>query len=399
MIFKRIYVLVIALVMALIPLTFSTVDVFCAEETTQEQTAQEELETTVDEQLESLDISKLNEFFENFCDDQLGIWGQTSLIEKLQAIINGDFGSDTGTVLSVIANVLLSEVISFLPLISSIIAIAVLASLLTELKGSNKSVGDIIHFVCFGVIIIIIMSAAVKMISLTSFVIGLIQSQMEIVFPILLTLLTALGGTVSVAVYQPAVVVLTTIVTKIFSDILLPIFIFSLVFTIISNLSPTIKLDKIAGFLTTIFKWIIGIVFTIFMGFLAIKGITAGSIDSVSFKTARYSLSTYIPIIGGYLSEGLNLILASCLLIKNAIGTCGILLLLSSVLIPILQLILFMFALKFTGAILQPLSDSRISNFITSVSKVFIMPIVMVFAVSFMYVIFIGIIMCTSISL
>lgn len=399
MIFKRIYVLVIALVMALIPLTFSTVDVFCAEETTQEQTAQEELETTVDEQLESLDISKLNEFFENFCDDQLGIWGQTSLIEKLQAIINGDFGSDTGTVLSVIANVLLSEVISFLPLISSIIAIAVLASLLTELKGSNKSVGDIIHFVCFGVIIIIIMSAAVKMISLTSFVIGLIQSQMEIVFPILLTLLTALGGTVSVAVYQPAVVVLTTIVTKIFSDILLPIFIFSLVFTIISNLSPTIKLDKIAGFLTTIFKWIIGIVFTIFMGFLAIKGITAGSIDSVSFKTARYSLSTYIPIIGGYLSEGLNLILASCLLIKNAIGTCGILLLLSSVLIPILQLILFMFALKFTGAILQPLLDSRISNFITSVSKVFIMPIVMVFAVSFMYVIFIGIIMCTSISL
>lgn len=399
MIFKRIYVLVIALVMALIPLTFSTVNVFCAEETSQEQTAQEELETTVDEQLESLDISKLNDFFENFCDDQLGIWGQTSLIEKLQAIINGDFGSDTGTVLSVIANVLLSEVISFLPLISSIIAIAVLASLLTELKGSNKSVGDIIHFVCFGVIIIIIMSAAVKMISLTSFVIGLIQSQMEIVFPILLTLLTALGGTVSVAVYQPAVVVLTTIVTKIFSDILLPIFIFSLVFTIISNLSPTIKLDKIAGFLTTIFKWIIGIVFTIFMGFLAIKGITAGSIDSVSFKTARYSLSTYIPIIGGYLSEGLNLILASCLLIKNAIGTCGILLLLSSVLIPILQLILFMFALKFTGAILQPLLDSRISNFITSVSKVFIMPIVMVFAVSFMYVIFIGIIMCTSISL
>lgn len=397
--FKKIYCLIIALILALIPLTFSVTDIFCAEETSTEQTAQEELETTVDEQLDNLDISKLNEFFENFCDDQLGIWGQTSLIEKLQALINGDFGSDTSTILSALAGVLLSEVLSFLPLISSIIAIAVLASLLTELKGTNKSVGDIIHFVCFGVIIIIIMSAAVKMISLTSLAIGLIQSQMEIIFPILLTLLTALGGTVSVAVYQPAVVVLTTIVTKIFSDILLPIFIFALIFTIISNLSPTIKLDKIAGFLTTLFKWIIGIVFTVFMGFLAIKGITAGSVDTVSFKTARYSLSTYIPIIGGYLSEGLNLILASCLLIKNAIGACGVLLLLSSVLIPIIQLVLFMFALKFTGAILQPLSDSRISNFITSVSKVFVMPIVMVFAVSFMYVIFIGIIMCTSVSL
>ncbi|MBQ4535657.1 MAG: hypothetical protein IJA22_02390, partial [Clostridia bacterium] len=108
-------------------------------------------------------------------------------------------------------------------------------------------------------------------------------------------------------------------------------------------------------------------------------------------------LSTYIPMVGGYLSEGLNLIVASCLLIKNAIGVSGILIMFTSVLLPLLQLVLFMFALKFTGAVLQPLSDSRISNFITSVSKVFIMPIVMVLAVAFMYVIFVGLIMCTSV--
>ena len=393
--FKKMYCLVIALVMALIPFVFDGVDVFCASDNT--SSTQTELETTVDEQLSKLDIEKLNEFFEKYCDDKLQIWGSDSLSDKLHKIISGDFSSDTGSFANAFVNVLLSELVEFLPLISSIIAIAVLASLITELKAGSKSVGDIVHFVCFGVVITIILSAALKMISLTSFVLGLLTTQMEIVFPLLLTLLTAVGGTVSVAVYQPAVALLTTVVSKIFSAVLLPIFIFALIFTIISNISNQIKVDKFAGFLSTLFKWIVGIVFTVFMGFLAVKGITAGSIDTVSFKTAKYSLSTYIPMVGGYLSEGLNLIVASCVLIKNAIGVSGILIMFTSVLLPLLQLVLFMFALKFTGAVLQPLSDSRISNFITSVSKVFIMPIVMVLAVAFMYVIFVGLIMCTSV--
>ena len=391
------YCLIIALVMALIPIAFDGVDVFCATDNT--TNVETELEDTIDEQLSKLDIDKLNEFFEKYCDDKLHIWGSDSLSDKLQKIINGDFGENTGSFANAFVNVLMQELVEFLPLISSIIAIAVLASLITELKVGSKSVGDIVHFVCFGVVITIVLSAALKMISLTSFVLELLTTQMELVFPILLTLLTAIGGTVSAAVYQPVVAVLTTIVSKIFSNVLLPIFIFSLIFTIISNISSNIKVDKFASFLSTLFKWIIGIVFTIFMGFLAVKGITAGSIDTVSFKTARYSLSTYIPIVGGYLSEGLNLIIASCLLIKNAIGISGILIMFTTVIVPLLQLVLFMFALKFTGAILQPLNDGRISNFITSVAKVFIMPIVMVLAVAFMYVIFVGLIMCTSVGL
>ena len=396
MMIKKIYALVVAILLAILPLTLSTgVNVYA--DNGSGQTASEEFDETINEQLENLDLSGLNNFFENYCDDKLGFFEGGSILDKISAIINGDFGADSQTVLSGIANIFLEEIVSFLPLVSSIIAIAVLASLITELKSTNKSVGDIVHFVCFGVIIVLIMSAVTKMIALASSALTLLDTQMEIMFPILLTLLTAIGGTVSVAVYQPAVAVLTSIVTKIFAGVLLPLFVFAVVLTIISHISPNIKLDKIASFLFTLFKWIIGIVFTVFMAFLVIKGITAGSIDSVSFKTARYSLSTYVPIVGGYLSEGLNLILASCVLIKNAVGTAGLFIMFSTILLPLVQLVLFMFVLKFTGAVLGPLSDSRVSNFLGGLSKVFLMPIVMILAVAFMYVVFVGLIMCTSV--
>jgi len=400
---KNYFLLIIAFIFALVPLINSGAFVYA--DNVQEQPITEsqeelekELEDKIGQQLSELDLTELETFLNNLSDEQRELFGASGILDKLQLIISGDFGENTQNIFEALINIIFNELLKILPLLASIIAVAILAGLLSDLKGNSQSIGDIVHFVCYGVIIVIISGAAVQMITIASNTLSLIITQMEIVFPIMLTLLTAMGGTVSVAVFQPAVVVLTAGVTAIFTHVLMPIFIFSLVFSIVSNLSNSVRLDKLSGFLNSLFKWIIGIVFTIFMGFLAIKGITAGSVDSISFKTARYSLSTYIPILGGYLSEGLNVILASCLLIKNAVGASGLLLLFASVIVPLLQLILFMLCLKLTGAILQPLSDNRISNFVSSISKSFIMPIVMIIGVTFMYFIFVGIIMCTSVN-
>ena len=132
------------------------------------------------------------------------------------------------------------------------------------------------------------------------------------------------------------------------------------------------------------------------MGFLIVQGITAGSIDTVSVRTAKYAIRSYVPILGGYLSEGFNVIMASSMLIKNAIGASGLLLMFSIIIVPIVQIVLLQLCLKLTSAILEPLTDNRISNFISSVSKTLIMPIVLILGVAFMYLIFMGLIICTG---
>ena len=215
--FKKLYFLLVAILLTLIPLTFTGINIYCAESS--ENEIELELKDTIEEQLGSLDLSALNKFFDEYCQDKIGIFGETSLIEKIKKIINGEFSENASSVLNSLLNVAFEEVLAFLPLISSIIAIAVLGSLLVELKGSSRSLADIVHFVCFGLIIIIIMGSAGKMISLCGVVLGSMQTQMEIMFPLLLTLLTAIGGTVSVAVYQPAVALLTSSVTTIFSSV------------------------------------------------------------------------------------------------------------------------------------------------------------------------------------
>ena len=356
-----------------------------------------EIEDNVNGQLEDLDLSGLESILSNLNSQQSGIFGSTSFIEKLQSILSGEFTDNAGSVWEAILKLIFDELLNFLPLIASIIAVAILSGLVGDLRGTNsKSIADITHFVCYGVIIVLVVSACTNVLTLTSSTLQGLKEQIDIAFPILLTILTAIGGTASVGVYQPAVALFSGTIMQIFTLVLMPLFIFSLVFTVISNLSPSVKLEKFSNFFNSLFKWITGAVFTIFIGFLIIQGITAGSLDTVSIRTAKYAIRSYIPILGGYLSEGFNVIMASSILIKNAIGASGLLLMFSSVIVPVVEIVLLMLCLKLTAGILEPLTDSRISNFINGVAKSLIMPIVLIIGVAFMYLIFMGLIISTG---
>lgn len=359
---------------------------------------EENISENITNQLGSLDLANIEQLVDNLTNSQLDIFGDSSFISKVENVINGEFKIGQKSVFSSILNLIFDDILKFIPMLASIVVIAIVCGFVSNLRGENnaKSIGDIIHFLCYGVIIILIMGGVVNLINITTSTLNFLKGQMEVVFPILLTIMTAIGGTASVAVYQPAVALLSSFIMQIFTSVLMPIFIFILIFTIISNLTSTVKLDKFSKFLGSTFKWIIGGVFTIFMAFLAIQGITASTYDGVSIRTAKYAMRSYIPLLGGYLSEGFDVILASSVLIKNAIGASGLLLMFAVILSPIIQIIVFSLILKLAAAILEPLTDSRISEFVYSIAKSLTLLVVMILGVAFMYLITVGLIMCTA---
>ncbi len=362
-----------------------------------EEEVLEDVSTEVDNQLSDLDFSNLEELLAGLDEEQLKIFGESSFTDKIKMIINGEFKELGNTVISATINLVLKQILDFLPLVATILAIGILSSMLGNLRsGKDKSLGDVIHFVCYALILVLISSAVMQMLTLCRSTLETMKAEIDIIFPILLTLMTAIGGTVSVSVYQPAIALLSGSIMQIFNLVLVPIFIFSFVFAVISNLTSTVKLEKFNSFLNSCFKWLVGVMFTIFIAFMSIQGITAGSYDGISVKTAKFALKSYVPILGGYLADGFNVIVASSVLIKNAIGACGLLLVFVSVLSPILTLVIFSLLLKLTASILEPLSDGRISTFLFSVSKSLTMLLVILIGVAFMFLIITALIMCSA---
>ena len=349
-------------------------------------------------QIDGLDMSALENILKSIKDDDFKFFGGSGFGSLVKKIIDGEYSNDASSIFSALVNLVFEDVLEFLPILTTIVAVGILCGFISALKSgvSGKSVGDIVHFVCFSVIVVLVVKVVASMVSLTTSTLLMVQSQMEAIFPILLTLITALGGTVSVSLFQPTIALLSSGIIAIFTKFVMPIFIFSLVFSIVSNLTNAVKLNKFSAFFNSLFKYTIGFVLTIFTAFLSIQGIAANSHDGVSFRTAKYAIKSYVPVLGGYLSDGLDVILTSSMLVKNAVGVSGMILLFATIIVPLIKICAFILCLKLTAAILEPVADSKIANFVGGVSKTMSMLVVMILGVSFMYIISAGILMATA---
>lgn len=371
----------------------SDINICFAEDISQEEI--DSFEDMVNDNLNDLDFSELDDILKNFTSGQRSIFGNSSFLKKLQQLINGDFG-DSQNIWQAIVNVFFESITTFLPFLSMIVAISLLGSLMQGLKSSTKGLSSIVHFVTYGVVIVLVLIQVTRMITLATNAIMSVKRQMDTIFPILITMLTAMGGVSSVSIYQPAMAFLSGLLLNFFTHILLPIFIFSVIFNIVSNISDNVKMEKFSSFLRSCFKWIMGVVFTIFTAFLSVQGLTALSIDGISIRTAKYAIRSYIPILGSYLSDGMGVMLASGNLIKNAVGGAGLLMLLASLLSPILELVIFMLILKLTAGIIEPLGNRQVASFISSLSKSMVLLIALLIGVGFIYFIMLGLVMCTA---
>jgi len=374
----------------------SPLGTFCADEKI--YSLSEDLNSTVIEELNEIDFSGFNAVIEEFNANNTNIFSIESVKSKVYSIISGENAVNYSNFFASLFSNLIEMVVKYLPIISLIIAIGVISNLLNGVKSkfNEKSTNNLINFVCFLSVAVLIIGVVTNLSSSTGKAIESMVSQMNIIFPILLTLMTGLGAHASVGAFQPVVAIMSTYIADFFNFFIVPLFMASFVFGIISNLSDNVKLDKFNSFISSTFKWAVGLVFTLFFAIFSLQGISAGSFDSLSVRTTKYAIKSYVPVMGGYLSEGMDLIMSSTLLIKNSVGLVGILLIVSTILSPLLEIIVFSLVLKLISAVLQPLGNSKTCNFLSSTSNSITMLSSAIIAIGFMYLISIGLVMTTS---
>jgi stage III sporulation protein AE len=132
------------------------------------------------------------------------------------------------------------------------------------------------------------------------------------------------------------------------------------------------------------------------MAFLSIQGITASTHDSVSIRAVKYAISNSIPLVGGYIKEGFDLIVGGTLLIKNAVGVSGLVLFFCHIITPLMSIIICSLGLKLVAAVCEPLCDPKIPAFLQGVAKNFSLLLAAFVSVCFMFTITVMLILMTS---
>lgn len=319
----------------------------------------------VDEQLEELDLSDLENYFN---ESEMGSYGFS---ETIKNILAGNYSFDYDGLTGYIKDIIFGNLTKLLPVIAGILFITFICFLVKNLRSNTlgEGVSDIVKFACLSSIVILSSGEFYIIWNTTKNTIENLTKFNEIMSPIILTLMVASGGTVSAGIYKPTVLFLTTGIINLFYSIILPLIGIITMINVLSAFSSAVKLKKFSEFLTGLLKWMFGIVITVYGFFITVQGISAASFDGISFKVAKYAVGNGIPIVGSLIKDGFDVVVAGSLLIKNSVGIAGVIGLFYILLSPVLFLAAFSLLLKLSSAITSVFDDGYVSDFLTNVSK------------------------------
>ncbi len=357
----------------------------------------EDLNGSMEDVIDHLDTEKLQEYLDSLTEEQREAFG-SDFVDKLKSLITGDFSLDYGGIFSSLSGMFFDQVSGLLPVFCVICAVSVLCGILGRFKSSFAESGTskMIFFVGYSAVLVLILTTLTEIVRDCGSTVHSLQSQMQAIFPVLLTLIATSGGSVSVAVYQPAVLFLSEIIVDIVAGIVFPLAAMICVLNMVGNMSQEIKLKNFSNLFAAVIKWVLGLSLAAFTVFLTVQGITSATYDGLSFKAAKYAVSNTVPIIGGFLGSGFDLVIAGSVLIKNSVGSCGIFLLVIVLIVPLVQLIVYNLFLKLAAAVTEPIGDSGISNFLASLSGTVNYFTAGLLAVGFMYFITVLLLICSS---
>ena len=208
--------------------------------------------------------------------------------QTLTAIARGEMTIDFQQTADLLSRQFFSAVRQSLWRLTRLIAPALLWALLKQFSGRSSECGRIVVqlFVC-----VFLTQDLSDHITLAVTTVQQISAGMQGLLPMLLTMMAAVGGSAGSALMQPAVVASASAMTSLISGITVPLAVASGVLCMLCHLGDGIRVQRLAEFTQQCAVWSLGIGFTVFIGVLTTRSVTAAAIDGVTLRTAKYALN------------------------------------------------------------------------------------------------------------
>lgn len=351
--------------------------IFASENITVQDTIQEQKEEFgIQDFINNSKQYTTGEFFEN-----------VDIGEVLNEAIEGDI--DNNNILKAVLNMFGIEIASSLKAIVSILAIMVIHSLLKSISESleNEGIAKLIYYVQYILIITIVMSNFSEIITMVRETTINLVAFMNMLVPLLITLMMYTGSITTSGVIEPIILFMINFIGNIIQNIILPLVLIFTSLVVLSKLTDKIQISKLSKFLKSGIVWFLGIILTIFVGVVSLEGTMSSSVDGVTAKTTKAVISSAVPVVGKILGDAVDTVLGGGIILKNAIGLVGVIIVIGMCIAPILKFAILCITYKFLATITEPIADSNITGLLEQIGDIFKILLAILCSISFMLII------------
>lgn len=188
--------------------------------------------------------------------------------------------------------------------------------------------------------------------------------------PIFSSILSAGGCATSGITYYVIILAVCEIIGYITKNMLLPFLGFTVAASIAEAINPSFLGVNLSGSLKNISKWILGFITTVFIGVISIQGILGTAADTLGTRAIKFAASSFIPIVGGAMSEAYSTFFGSVSFIRSGVGAVGIVVLLFTVLSPLISVLCLKIVLSVSKGVSAFFGQQSISSLLSGINSV-----------------------------
>lgn len=344
-----------------------------------------EIDEIIKKQLENvMDTSSLNAISDKY-----------TIEDILEKTLNGENLFDPQIIISNLKDLFFLEITKSISCGLEIVCVCLLIGLVQNMQTSLEKNGSglIARTICVISIVGVTVVNFTQSYQLAHETLTKLCSTMEILIPVLVGLLLAMGKLVSGSVLNPLLLSLIAIFQILIKKIVLPGLFFSNIIGLFNCLSEKDYVNQLSTFINKFSMFFMGIILTLMSGIITIQGLISSSSDSLVMGTAKYSLNAFIPIVGGFTSDTIEVFLTCMQTIKSVVGVFGIIVVVTVMVAPIIKIFSIGFVYKCTSILIEPIADLKISKSLSNVSTCLFSLCAVIFFSSLLFIIFIAAIM------
>lgn len=352
-------------------------------------------ESIANDQLRGMNTEAVETYWNRLMKEYGGFFPDQKVPSFMEMIMPGGEGLKLTTVLAGLLRYVLHEVLYNGKLLVTIVILTVFSMMLETMQTAfeRNAVSKVAYSITYMVMIVLAVNSFNVAIGYARDAItGMIQFMMAMV-PLLLTLLATMGSVVTVSVLHPVIIFMIHVVGAIIYTVVFPLLFFSAVLHIVSAISDKFKVTQLANVLRNLSVGLMGVMLTVFLGVISVQGATGSVTDGVTMRTAKFITGNFVPVIGRTFSDAADTVVSASLLVKNAIGIAGVVILLFLCAFPAIKILTLALIYNISAAIMQPLGDSPIVNCLQTIGKTLIYVFAAVAAVGLMFFLAITIIL------
>ena len=329
---------------------------------------EQEFQDNIDNILGDIDTGELDDYLIN--DYNLDFFDVNTFKDLAIKVLSGTYFEEYDSLFDAILSTFKNSFKDLMKLFLMFLAIVFLYEMFSNFCVDKYfDIKKIVKLIFSFVIILILLQMFKSVASDISYTIEKIFSFSKLIFPILLNLILLSGANESYSVYSSLSLFLINTGSYLFSYFLLPLSISIFLLSLFGSVFSTGRFSKIIDLFKTIFKYSLMIFFALFGLFSSVNLFSSGMKDGVSLKLTKFAIKNYIPIIGGYISQGFDFVHSCSVVIKNAFGVCGIFILVFIILKPLLNYFIYCLFFKLLSAVVSLVGNSHYSDVFDNVSK------------------------------